>query len=61
MHFSASTILYYYIHLDNNNIVSVPEGLKSTESNVQLKVTITNQRTDSVSFWWVDYSGNPVY
>ena len=38
-----------------------PYGLKSTADNISLQLRVSNNRNEAVYWWWVDYSGNPVF
>ena len=40
--------------------VSVPLGIRSTQFNPRLTMRISNNRADTVHFFWVDYGGNAV-
>ncbi len=39
---------------------TVPSGLKSGGGSTPLTVTITNNKRDTIYYWWVNYSGNTV-
>ena len=57
--------VFAYKHLCNYTnyytiLVSVPKGLKSTGWSTKLSFSLTNQRSESIQFHWVDYGGNPV-
>ena len=38
-----------------------PYGLKSTAAKISLQLQVNNNRNEAVYWWWVDYSGNPVF
>ena len=38
-----------------------PYGLKSIANDIFLQLRVNNNRNEVVYWWWVDYSGNPVF